>query len=107
MTELSRKEKLEQMLEQDPDDQFLRYGLAMELDKEGENDRSLEIFATLTKDDPPHVGAFFMAGQQLAKLGRTGEAQVILKEGIEQADAQGNSHASGEMTFFLQNLGDD
>ena len=34
---MSRREKIEAMLAEDPGDTFLRYSLAMELDKEGDN----------------------------------------------------------------------
>lgn len=102
----SRREKIEAMLADDPDDTFLRYSLAMELDKEGEHDRSLEKLSELTKDEPPYVPAFFMAGQQLARLTRVDEARSILRDGIEQARAQSDSHAAGEMSEFLASLGE-
>ena len=49
---MSRREKIEAMLADDPTDTFLRYSLAMELDKEGEHEASLAQFAGLTHDDP-------------------------------------------------------
>lgn len=101
----SRREKIEAMLEDDPTDTFLRYSLAMELDKEGENDLSLEKLNELTKDTPPYVPAFFMAGQQLVRLDRVNEARAILRDGIEQARSQNDSHAAGEMSEFLASLG--
>jgi thioredoxin-like negative regulator of GroEL len=102
---MTRREKIERMLADDPDDVFLRYSLAMELDKEGRNDESLVKFRELAAGDPPYVAAFFMAGQQLARLGRTDEARAILREGIEAARAQNNAHAAGEMSEFLASLG--
>ena len=101
----SRRAKIEAMLADDPDDTFLRYSLAMELDKDGEHDRSLELFDRLTQDEPPHVPAFFMASQQLVRLGRVEEARTLLRDGIEQARGQDNSHAAGEMSEFLASLG--
>lgn len=101
----TRREKIEAMLIDDPTDTFLRYSLAMELDKEGENDRSLEQLGDLTKDDPPYVPAFFMAGQQLARLDRVDEARTFLRDGIAQARTQGDAHAAGEMSEFLASLG--
>jgi len=101
----SRREKIESMLLDDPTDIFLRYSLAMELDKEGENDRSLQRFSELTQDEPPYVPAFFMAGQQLARLDRLDESRAILRNGIEQARVQNNTHAAGEMSEFLASLG--
>jgi hypothetical protein len=101
----TRREKLEAMLAADPADSFLRYGLSQELEKEGLHDRSLELLAGLTKDEPPYVPAFFMRAQQLARLGRVNDARAVLREGIEAARKQGNSHAAGEMSEFLAGLG--
>jgi len=102
---MSRREKIEAMLIDDPADVFLRYSLAMELDKEGAHDVSLAKFAELAADDPPYVPAFFMAGQQLARLDRASEARAILRTGIEAARTQGDAHAAGEMSEFLASLG--
>ena len=102
---MTRREKLEAMLADDPSDTFLRYGLAMELDKEGAHDASLEHLAGLTKDPTPYVPAFFMAAQQLARLERVNEAREYLRAGIEEARRQGDLHAAGEMSEFLASLG--
>lgn len=101
----SRRERIEQMLAAEPQDVFLRYSLAMELEKEGRHEESLSLHRGLFADRPPYVAAFFMAAQQLAKLNRVDEARTILREGIEAARAQGNSHAAGEMSEFLTGLG--
>ena len=102
----SRRAKIEAMLAEEPEDQFLRYGLAVELDKEGEHERSLAMLAKLGSDSPAYVPAFFLAGQQLARLGRIAEARTALRDGIEQARASGNAHAAGEMSEFLASLGE-
>jgi tetratricopeptide (TPR) repeat protein len=101
---MSRREKIEAMLADDPGDTFLRYSLAMELDKEGDHAGSLGKFAELTRDNPPYVPAFFMAGQQLVRLGRLEEARAVLDDGIEAARAQNDLHAAGEMSEFLASL---
>ena len=103
---MSRREKIEAMLVDDPSDTFLRYSLAMELDKEGDHEASLSKFAELTRDASPYVPAFFMAAQQLARLNRIAEARTALRDGIEHARVAGNSHAAGEMSEFLANLGE-
>lgn len=101
----SRLEKLERMLAEDPDDQLLRYMLALELDKGGDPDRSLELLAELMQADPPYVPAFLMAGQQYAVIGNTEAARAAWQAGIEAAIEQQNDHAAGEMTQFLAELG--
>jgi thioredoxin-like negative regulator of GroEL len=102
---MTRREKIEAMLADDPGDTFLRYSLAMELDKEGRHDESLAGLSELTRDDPPYVAAFFMAGQQLTRLGRIEDARGVLRAGIEAARMQNDAHAAGEMSEFLASLG--
>lgn len=101
----SRRERIEAMLKQEPDDQFLRYSLALELEKDGEHDQSLRMLEELARGEPPYVPAYFMAGQQLTKLGKIPKAQEILRDGIEVARQQGDAHAAGEMSEFLATLG--
>ncbi len=101
---MSRREQLEAMLADSPADTFLRYALAMEWDSEGEHERSLEIHQNLMADDPPYVPSFFMSAQQLAKLDRIEQAMELLKQGIAQANQQGDGHAAAEMTEFLESL---
>jgi thioredoxin-like negative regulator of GroEL len=101
----SRREKIEAMLADEPDDQFLRYALAMELEKAEEHERSLEYLRGLMSDNPPHVASFFMAGQHLTKQDRIEDAREALRVGIEEARKQGDSHAAGEMSEFLAGLG--
>lgn len=103
---VSRREKLEAMLQAAPTDQTLRYMLAMELEKEGTHDRVLALFEGLMNDDVPFVPAFLMAGQTMAKLGRIEDAKAVYRTGIEKAEEQGNSHAAGEMAGFLATLGE-
>jgi hypothetical protein len=105
MSSATRREKIEAMLVDDPDDPFLHYSLAMELDKEGRHERSLAEYEGLMSAAAPYVPAFFMAAQQLVRLDRIAEARAALRAGIDQARAAGNSHAAGEMGELLASLG--
>ncbi|MBW3595854.1 MAG: hypothetical protein KY475_01110 [Planctomycetes bacterium] len=106
MNTSSRRAKIEAMLADDPRDPFLRYSLALELEKEAEHESSLARLRELAAEEPPYVPALFMAGQQLTRLGRIEEARTILRDGIEAARAQNNDHAAAEMAEFLATLGD-
>src|SRR5437667_11295297 len=101
----SRREKIEEMLKLEPNDQFLRYSLACEHDNEGQTDQSPALFRGLMADQPPHVHAFFRGAQLLVKLDRIAEARDALRTGIEIARQQGESHAAGEMGELLASLG--
>ena len=100
----SRREKLEVMLQAAPDDQLVRYMLAMETDREGATDRSLELFQALMDAPVPYVPAFLMAGQLLMRLNRSADARRVFQAGIRQAELQQNTHAAGEMAGFLATL---
>jgi predicted Zn-dependent protease len=105
MTSSTRRQQIEAMLADDPQDRFLRFGLAMECQKEGEHQRSLELLGALMAGEPPYVVAFFMAAKQLAGLGRVAEARSALHDGIEQARRQGDARAASEMSEYLTTLG--
>ena len=102
----TRLERIEAMLADEPHDSFLRYSLALELRNAGRNDESLQRLEELTKDEPPHIPAFFMAAQQLVDLDRIAEARTFLRDGIEHARQQGDSHAAAEMSEYLSSLGE-
>ena len=101
----SRREKIEALLAQEPADQFLRYGLAIEYDNEARFDESLRLFEGLASGRPPHVASYFRGAQLLVKLERVDEARTWLRDGIEEARRQGDAHAAGEMSELLASLG--
>ncbi|MBJ43146.1 MAG: hypothetical protein CMJ80_07700 [Planctomycetaceae bacterium] len=101
----ARREKIEEMLVEEPNDVFLRYSLATELYKDGETDKCFGMLQDLMKEQPPYVPAFFMAGQRYAESRRLDEARQSLRDGIDQARQQGDLHAAGEMSEFLASIG--
>ena len=95
---------LNEILSQNPDDAFARYGLAMEHSKAGEVGRSLEEFAKLLSTHPDYTAGYFMAAQTLVSANRVDEAKKMLVEGISSARRTGNTHAQSEMTALLDEL---
>jgi len=99
-----RREKLERLLAEDPQDAFLRYSLGLELEAEGDWKAALTILESLGRGPVPYVPALHMAGRFLARRGEVGAARRALREGIEAARAQGQAHAAAEMAELLQSL---
>ena len=95
---------LNEILAQNPNDAFARYGLAMEYAGRGETDSSLAEFGRLLQEHPDYTAGYFMAAQTLAKAERTDEAKVRLSQGIACARRTGNQHAQGEMQAMLDEL---
>ena len=102
---MSRREKLEQMLERQPDDPFLHYGLAMELIKGGEIEAALERFDRTLSIDAGYVAAYFHKANTLVGEGRIEDARGTLHMGIEAARQKQDTHAEGEMQGLLDSLG--
>ena len=105
MSTSSRREKIEAMLALEPGDVFLRYGLAAEYDNEGRAAQAVELYRGLMRESPPHVPSFFRCAQLLVREGQIDEARTLLRDGIDAARREGNSHAAGEMAELLASLG--
>jgi predicted Zn-dependent protease len=101
---MDRLAMLNEILAQNPDDAFARYGLAMEHSKSGEVERALAEFAKLLSTHPDYTAGYFMAAQTLASANRLDEAKKMLVDGISSARRTGNAHAQSEMTTMLEEL---
>src|SRR5438105_14081978 len=104
MTAKTRKQQLEEMLADSPDDPFLHYCLAMECVSAKDDDSATKTFARVLELDRDYVAAYMQAGQALARRGKSDEARAIFQQGIEAARRTGNEHALGEMLGFLDGL---
>lgn len=103
---MTRIDKIQAMLQDDPSDSFLRYTLAMEYRKLDDSEKSIDLLTVLAyHDEPKYVAAFFMAAQQLVQMERIEEARAFLRDGIEEARSQKNDHAAAEMSELLSEIG--
>jgi predicted Zn-dependent protease len=93
-----------EILSQNPNDAFARYGLAMEYAGRDETEPALKEFAALLAQHPDYTAGYFMAAQLLAKNARNEEAKTRLVDGIASAGRTGNQHALGEMQTMLDEL---
>ncbi len=105
MTGKSRRQRLEEMLTEDPNDPFLRYGLAMDYAGAGEDEAAAKCFAELIQASPDYVPAYLQAGQVLSRLGREEEARAVCQAGVAAAQKQGDGHAAGELQGLLDMMG--
>lgn len=106
MARTPRMEQIEAMLADDPDDAFLRYGLAMEHASTGDDAACVAVLRDLIARTAakPYVPAFLQAGQALIRLDRIDEAADILRQGIDAARKCGDTHAQGEMQGLLDSI---
>ena len=95
MTAPSRRQKIEAMLAESPDDAELRYMLAMEYVSAGDDPEAVQSFQELIKRAPQYPPAYHQAGRALQRLNRIAEARALLLQGIPIAVGIGDQHAAG------------
>ena len=101
---MDRVAMLNDILAQNPNDAFARYGLALEYSNQGNIESALAEFGKLLSSNPDYTPGYFMAAQTLAKADRNGEARKMLTDGIASARRTGNAHAQSEMEAMLADL---
>ena len=101
---MSRFEQLRELLEQDPQDPFLKFALAQEHIKAGEFEKSLAYFDDLVEHTPDYIGTYYHKGKVLEKLGRTDEVRAVYETGIKVAQKLGDHHALGELAQALEDF---
>lgn len=101
----SRKEMLEELLLDAPDDPELHYALAMEHVSAGDDAGAVSRFQEMFTCTPAFAPAYHHAGLALVRLNRVSEAREVLQRGITVARNSGNAHAAEEMQGLLASLG--
>lgn len=102
---MDRVAMLNEVLSQNPNDAFARYGLALEYSSQGNVEQALKEFGKLLSAHPDYTAGYFMAAQALARANRVEEAKTMLTDGISSAKRTGNAHAQSEMEGMLAELG--
>src|SRR5436309_438160 len=100
----SRREMIEAMLAETPNDPELRYMLAMEYVSAGDDAGAVRCFQDMIAVAPNYPPAYHQGGRALQRLNRIAEARALLAQGIPVAQQQGDHHAAGEMSELLQSL---
>jgi len=101
---MNRIEILKSFLQENANDSFSRYALALEYAKLGQNDDALREFETVRTNDPNYVATYFQLGQLYQKLGRAHDAEKTFRTGITVAGKAGDEHTRSELEGALEAL---
>ena len=101
---MDRVAMLKAILDDNPNDAFARYGLAMEYANTGDTATALAEYEKIVAMDPNYVPAYQMGGQLLLNLHREAEARKWFDRVIAAARREGNRHAESEMQGMLDTL---
>lgn len=98
----ARMGKLLAMLQKQPDDTFLLYGLAMEHKKAGDAANALRSFDRVLALDPGYCYAYHQKGLIYESQDDLDSARRSYREGAAAAARKGDAHAQGEIAAALQ-----
>jgi tetratricopeptide (TPR) repeat protein len=89
------------MLERQPRDPFLLYGIAMEYKKQGDLPKALEFLGRTIEVDPNYCYAYYQQGQVHEQSGDVEAAKRAYVAGIDAAMRSGDEHARSELQGAL------
>ena len=92
------------LLDKEPEDSFLLYGIALEYMSANNLDEAENYFTKLIKLDPGYVASYMQYAGLKEKQNKIDEAKELYKRGIEIARKAGDNHAAKEMEEFLDEL---
>jgi predicted Zn-dependent protease len=104
---MSRKAQIQAMLADSPTDAFLRFALAKEHEKEGDDAGAKEIYEALVADQPEYPGTYYHLGKALERLEDDAGAWRVYSDGIAITKRLGERHAMSELAGARMELGDE
>jgi predicted Zn-dependent protease len=98
---ISRVEIFKQMLESDPANTTVMFGLAKEYEKSGQNEALVEILNRYLEASDDEGNAFGMLAGAYERLGQRDEARQAYQRGIETAQRHGHPGMAEEYKMTL------
>lgn len=96
--------QLERLLEADPDDAFVLYGLAQVHAGEGRHAEAVGFYDRCLVADPSYHYAYYHKAVAQDAASQRDEAIATLRAGLEAATAAGDGKASGEIADLLATM---
>ena len=96
-----RLRQLQAMLQREPDDTFLLYGIALEYKKANQPAAAIEHLNRVIELDSGYCYAYHQRGLIYESMGEAASARQSYLEGIEAAKRKGDDHARGEIEAAL------
>jgi tetratricopeptide (TPR) repeat protein len=100
----TRLDEMLRFLEQDPNDSFARYAVALELRSQKRIDEAIEQLEELRRRDASYGATYYQLGELLAQRGDVDRAEEAYRAGMEVARAAGDLHTRSELEAALDEL---
>jgi Tfp pilus assembly protein PilF len=101
---MNRIDRIQEMLQSNPADQFLRHALALEWIKLGNDAEAKVLFEAILTDDPNYIGSYYHLAKLLERIGDTNAAIQWYEKGMEAAKAAKDQHSYNELQSAYEDL---
>lgn len=103
---MERKEKLIQLLKNDPLDSFLHHALALEYIKEGNDDEAETIFKAILQREPGYTGTYYHLAKLLERKNDYHAAMSWYEKGMAIAKAAKDMKTYNELQAAYEDISD-
>ena len=95
--EISRLDKLLAFIQNEPEDEFLKYALATEYLRLNNSEKALNYYEDLVNNHPNYTGTYYHLGKLYEALKRKDDAISTYEKGMEITKAKRDMHAFSEL----------
>lgn len=81
----NRIDQLMKFLQLSPNDSFIKYALALEYIKEGDDEKGKLYFEEILKNDPDYIGTYYHLGKLYERLREKFLAENTYQEGLRRS----------------------
>ncbi|MDI6400499.1 tetratricopeptide repeat protein [Balneolaceae bacterium ANBcel3] len=92
-----RIQALNKFLEENPEDSFCRFALALEYLSSGDVHRARSFFEFIVQHDPAYTGVYYHLGKLYESEGLTQKALEIYQRGLDIAHKNQDLHLANEL----------
>jgi len=96
-----RIEQFKKVLEMDPNDEVIRFGLGKLYAEAGKHEEAVGQLREVLRLKPEYSAAYLEMAKSLRAIQRTGEATAILVQGLEVAQRKGDLHVRNQIQALL------
>jgi tetratricopeptide (TPR) repeat protein len=101
---MDRIARIQEFLAANPNDNFLRHALALELLKTGDAAGARVLFEAILTESPDYVGSYYHLAKLLEQLGEKEQAIGWYEKGMTAAKAAKDQHAYNELQGAYEDL---
>ena len=101
---MNRIERIQQMLQTSPNDNFLRHALALEYIKEGKEEEAKQLFVAILTKAPDYVGSYYHLAKLFERNGDNNGAIEWYEKGMKAAKEAKENHAYNELQSAYEEL---